>query len=85
MRVVLLVIGVLGLIFGMFVFANAQSAVHEIEGMIAFVIFAVSLAGAGIVSALERLRAQMLIAGTAKEEAAKATAQDGRMQDSPGI
>jgi uncharacterized membrane protein HdeD (DUF308 family) len=56
MKWFLVVVGVLAILFGLAVFANARSAVHEIEAMIAFVVFAVCFSGAGVISAVESLR-----------------------------
>jgi hypothetical protein len=56
MRIFLLIIGILAFVLGLATLGVAKSAVHEIEAYILFVIFAVCLAGAAVVEAIDNVR-----------------------------
>lgn len=56
MRIILFVLAVFAFIGGAAILTRANSAAHEIEGLILFVIFAVFLSGAGIVEAINLLK-----------------------------
>ena len=51
MRACLFIIAGLGALYGVTAFGNAQSAVHEIEGLISFLIATVSFGLGGVIQA----------------------------------
>ncbi len=59
MRILLFISAVLTLLCGIAILFSAKSAIHEIEGFMLFIISAVCMAGAGIVEAVNRLRAEV--------------------------
>ena len=56
MVVAMLCVAVLALLVGGVVWMGAQSAIHEIEAGVMFIVSAVLFAGSGVMSAVERLR-----------------------------
>lgn len=52
-------IGIAGLLGGIFMLSKSVSAVHEIEALIAFLIGVVGLGMSGVISAVDGLRGQM--------------------------
>jgi UDP-N-acetylmuramyl pentapeptide phosphotransferase/UDP-N-acetylglucosamine-1-phosphate transferase len=58
MRIFVGVVGILALFAAAYVFAAAQSAVHEIEAFIAVLIGVTGLGSAGIMERLEDVRAE---------------------------
>lgn len=56
MKYVLLVLAVIAFLYGALAALGAKSAVHEIQAGVAFVVFAVTLSGAAVVEAVDRLR-----------------------------
>ena len=56
MRFILFTLGALAVLGGLFFFANAVGAVHEIEGLIMFLIASVLIVGGAIVEAQLRSR-----------------------------
>ena len=59
MRILLFVLAIFATLAGGAILAAADSAIHEIEAFILFVIHAVLLSGAGIVEAINLLRSEM--------------------------
>jgi len=59
MRILLFILAILAFLAGGSVLAAAQSAIHEIEAFILFLIAAVFFSGAGIVEAVVLLRKDM--------------------------
>jgi hypothetical protein len=55
MGTILLIISGLSFLIGIVLTSIAQSAIHEIEAGLAFLIFVVALAGGGILSKLEQI------------------------------
>ncbi|TXH57061.1 MAG: hypothetical protein E6Q97_05060 [Desulfurellales bacterium] len=55
MRIVLFVLAAAGLLFGVFLIANAQTIVHEVEGLIVMTAGVVALGAAAIVEAVNAL------------------------------
>lgn len=60
MRYVLFVLSVLTGFIGLVWFAAAKTSIHEIQAAVLFLIAAVLLAGSAIVSAVDRLRRDVL-------------------------
>ncbi len=60
MRVFLFIVAVLACLAGFGIFTSSMSAVHEIEGLILFLISVVCLSGAGIIEAINRLRGEIV-------------------------
>lgn len=58
----LLVAGILTLVGGFSIFSVAKTAIHEIEAFLLFIISAVSLSGATVAEAVDRLRKDSLAA-----------------------
>lgn len=56
LKYLLVVLGILALLFGLFVFVNGKSAVHEIEGLMGCLIFAVCMGSAAILEELQGMR-----------------------------
>jgi 4-hydroxybenzoate polyprenyltransferase len=56
MRVLLFLLAILALLAGAGILTGAQSAIHEIEAFILFLISAVFMSGAGVVEAVNLLR-----------------------------
>jgi len=56
MKYLLIIIALVALIFGVFAMMVAKSAIHEIEALMAGLIFTTGLAGAGIIEAIEGQR-----------------------------
>ncbi len=56
MKFLLVIAGVLALLFGLFVFVNGSSAIHEIEGLMGCLIFAVCIGSAAIIDELQKSR-----------------------------
>jgi len=54
MRVLLSILAIIALLLGAVIFSGAQSAIHEIEALLLFLIFAVFTSGAGIVDAINK-------------------------------
>lgn len=59
MRILLFIFSILAFLAGASILAAANSAIHEIEGFILFLISAVFLSGAGVVEAVNLLRKDM--------------------------
>ncbi len=59
MRVLLFILGVVAFLYGAAVMAIAQSAVHEIEAFVLFLIGAVFVSGAAIVEAVNAVRKKL--------------------------
>ena len=59
MRIILFVLAIFAFIGGAAILTTANSAAHEIEGLILFIIFAVFLSGAGIVEAINLLKKEL--------------------------
>jgi len=59
MRVLLFILGLVAFSYGASVIAIAQSAVHEIEAFILFLIGAVFVSGAAIVEAVDGVRKKL--------------------------
>ena len=59
MRMILFVLAVFAFIGGAAILTTANSAAHEIEGLILFIIFAIFLSAAGIVEAINLLKKEM--------------------------
>lgn len=59
MRILLFVLGLVAFLYGASVMAIAQSAVHEIEAFILFLIGAVFVSGAAIVEAVNAVRRKL--------------------------
>jgi uncharacterized membrane protein YdfJ with MMPL/SSD domain len=72
MRIFLLFLCVLSFLAGLLVFADAKSAIHEIEGTILFLIAAVFLVGVAIIEAIDRMLKAEHEAMNAMREIAKA-------------
>jgi len=56
MRIILFILSAIAFFLGCATLTAAESALHEIEGMILFVVWAILLCGAGIVEAINRHR-----------------------------
>jgi protein-S-isoprenylcysteine O-methyltransferase Ste14 len=56
MKWFLVVVAVLAFLFGIMVFAGAQSAIHETEAGVAFVIFTVAMSSAGVIEAVQAVK-----------------------------
>ncbi len=69
LKFLLLAAGVFTLVGGFAIFNVAKSAIHEIEAFLLFIISAVSLSGATVAEAVDRLRKDLL---AARPEAASA-------------
>jgi hypothetical protein len=61
MRVLLFILAVLAFLVGGIILSSAQSAIHEIEAFILFLIGAVFVSATGIVEAINLLRKDMQI------------------------
>ena len=59
MRMILFVLAIFAFIGGAAILTTANSAAHEIEGLILFIIFAIFLSAAGIVEAINLLKKEM--------------------------
>jgi hypothetical protein len=59
MRFILFILAVITFIFGIFFFGAAKSAIHEIEGMIVFLISAVFFTGSCICSYAAEIRKEI--------------------------
>jgi 4-hydroxybenzoate polyprenyltransferase len=59
MRILLFILATLAFLVGASIFTAAESAVHEIEAFILFLISAVFISGAGVVEAVNLLRKEM--------------------------
>ena len=59
MHIILFVLAILAFLAGLTFFASAQSAIHEIESFILFLISAVFLSSVGIIESVARLRKEM--------------------------
>lgn len=57
MKVLLLILGLLAGLWGLLIMAVAKGAVHEIQAYIAWLTAAVLFSGAGVIEAVDRLRA----------------------------
>jgi len=59
MRVLLFVLAILAIVAGAGILTAAESAIHEIEAFVLFLIGAVFISGAGVVEAVTLLRKEM--------------------------
>jgi uncharacterized membrane protein len=58
MHIVLFILSILVFLFGVFMLMLAQSAIHEIQAMICFLIASVLFVGSAIVEAIHRQQSQ---------------------------
>jgi hypothetical protein len=75
MRYVLFALSILALLVGSGIFAVAESALHEIEGFLLFLISAILLAGAAIVEAIHSTRKKLESSLLPKLQASSAAPQ----------
>ena len=54
MKILLVVIALLAILFGGSIFTEAQSAIHQIAGLVSFLIAVVALGNVGIISAIQK-------------------------------
>ncbi|MHC4741273.1 MAG: hypothetical protein ACYS8Z_05150 [Planctomycetota bacterium] len=66
MRIILFLLAILVFLGGAGIFAGAQSAIHEIEAFILFVICSVLISGAAVVEAVNLLRKELAAARNAE-------------------
>ncbi len=59
MRILLFVLAILAFLVGGGILVGAKSAIHEIEGLIIFLVCAVCISGATVVEAVNLLRKDM--------------------------
>lgn len=58
MKTFLLILSIAAILVGILIFTQAQSAIHEIEGLMLVVVFSVCLGSAGVIEAIQQSTTQ---------------------------